>query len=175
MSDAARTSIARPVRDLLATGLVLAGWAFIDQDWNIAMQVALAVITTAAAFLVHEWAHWLAGRLAGARMRLNTRIGSVFLFTFDSRNSIRQFQWMSAGGLIGSAILVAFMTVFLPRSILATWVTFALTGIGVLITFVVELPELVTVSRSGRYPESFAYEHADHDEQIVGRPKPPHP
>ena len=147
-------------RDAALLALVWLAWGRIDGASD-AYQLGLAVGTVAIAFVGHEWGHWVGGRIAGARLDPSRSVLSPFLFRFARSNSTRQFVIMSLGGFVASAVAVALLVMLLPSDTFATRVTHVLVALGVLATFVLEVPELVRVVRSGRFPEGFAYVDLD--------------
>ena len=84
---------------------------------------------------------------------------SPFLFRFDlHRNTRRQFTWMASGGFVSSLLLVVFLVAVLPSGLLATWIALGLTALGVLATFVIEVPEFWgVVVRGGPLPTGAAF------------------
>ena len=75
----------------------------------------------AAAYLIHEWGHFLGGIAVGAHFRAPTSLASASLFTFESSRSTRpQFLVMSIGGFVATAAVLAAYYLFLPDGLLAT-------------------------------------------------------
>lgn len=93
------------------------------------------------AYVAHEWGH-LAGAVAsGSRVRFASRLGSPFVFSFDSRrNSRRQFLVMSSGGFAMTALGVWAVYALLPDGLLASRVARGTVLFLALLGVVVELP-----------------------------------
>lgn len=129
----------------------------------VALHVLTGLMTPLVGYLLHEWGH-----LVGAWMRRSvvhlpeSPFASAFLFRFDTGlNSREQFLAMSLGGFVASAIVVAFLLVSLPLSLLASWIALALTVLGVLATFILEIPPALKVYRGGAMPEGVAFVVSD--------------
>lgn len=118
--------------DLVATGLA----------------VLTGVFTVIAGFLAHEWGHLLGALSRGSAVELPPRLASIFLFQFDlQKNSREQFLAMSIGGFAASIVVVALLLRVLSFDGLADRVALVLTALGVLATFVIEIPGAVKVWR----------------------------
>ncbi len=105
-------------------------------------------------YLVHEWGHLLAALAVRSRVELPRSVAAVFLFKFDTgRNNRRQFLWMSAGGFIASAVVVALYVGLLSGDHLADRIALTLTVLGVLATAVLELPPAWRVLRGADLPQ----------------------
>lgn len=153
------------VRDglLLALSLQLWRWTLEAGQPQTASGYALhlgaALITGLCAYLVHEWGHLIGALLVRAQVVLPRLFESPFLFRFDlHRNSRRQFAWMASGGFVSSLLLVVFLLLALPPSLLASQVALGLTGVGVLATLVIEVPEFWgVVVKGGPLPTGAAF------------------
>lgn len=142
------------LRDLAILALTLLLWNLYghlgDRHDAAARSVAIVtgVATVIAGFLAHEWGHLLGALSRGSTVEFPPRLASVFLFQFDpKKNSREQFLAMSMGGFIASAIVIVLLLALLSFDGLAERVTFILTGLGVLATFVIEIPGAVRVYR----------------------------
>jgi hypothetical protein len=144
------------MRDLAILVATLMGWHAYGQMTDphstagVAAAVAVGVATVICGFLGHEWGHLLGALARGGRVDLPTGLfASVFLFQFDlKRNTREQFLAMSMGGFIASALIVALLLVILPFDTLAARVALVLTSLGVLATFVIEIPGAWRVYRT---------------------------
>lgn len=125
----------------------------------VALHVATALLTVFVAYLLHEWGHLIGAWAAGGSFVLPATVTeTLFLFRFDNvRNSRAQFISMSLGGFISSILVVGFLVAALPRGLLASWIALGLVGLGVLATFVIEVPEFVSVVRGGPMPKGAAF------------------
>ncbi|HUP92594.1 MAG TPA: hypothetical protein VM074_10135 [Solimonas sp.] len=146
------------LRDVLITLGTLVAWALsLRLAQGSAAAIALACLAGLMAvlvgFLAHEWGHYLGARAARATVYLAQDLHSPFLFRFDSRrNSRTQFLWMSMGGFIASAAIVALYLLVLPRERLGGLVALGLTVLGVIATAILELPPAWRVWRGGEIP-----------------------
>ncbi|MDJ0866519.1 MAG: hypothetical protein QNK03_10455 [Myxococcota bacterium] len=83
--------------------------------------VALGLGVGACAFLLHEWGHLLGGLALRSDVRAPASLGSVYLFSFDSKtNSRRQFLVMSFSGFAVTAAAITFAYGVLPDALLAS-------------------------------------------------------
>jgi hypothetical protein len=147
------------LRDISIVILTLLLWRFNShiQSRHDSVAVAIAVLTgfatVVAGFLAHEWGHLLGALSRGGAVELPQRLASVFLFQFDiEKNSREQFLAMSFGGFAASIVVVALLLVVLDFNGLADRVALILTALGVLATFVVEIPGAVRVYRNKPAP-----------------------
>ena len=150
------------LRDLVLLALTVAVWRRLlpmpEADTPIWLSVLAGASITVCGFLAHEWGHLLGARLAGAVVRPASSLRSVFLFVFDvERSTPRQFLAMSYGGYVASALALAGLAALLSMDRLSTWVALALTGVGVLVTAVLEIPTTVRVHRGRDLPTGFVY------------------
>ena len=124
-----------------------------------ALHVATALMTVIAAYLVHEWGHLIGAWISGSRFFLPAHIAaSPFLFRFDNvRNTRRHFVWMVWGGFVSSIALVILLVALLPRELLAAQIALGMTALGVIATFVIELPEFWRVYRGAPLPDGAAF------------------
>jgi len=156
------------VRDVLVVGLTLAAWVFVamldpTRSPRLALVLALVagVLTALNSYLVHEWGHLIGAWLGGAIVEVADRPSSVFLFRFDTgRSSRREFLAMSFGGFAASALSVALLVAVLPldgAAGTAGKVALGLVALGVLATFVLEVPVAWRVARGAPLPSGAAY------------------
>ncbi len=137
------------LRDLVIVGVAFGGW------WLAAphtagpgplsdmLGVVVGVLAGAAATVLHEWGHLLGALASGSTIRLSSRLGSAFSFSFDSHaNSLRQFVAMSLPGLVVTALLVWGAYALLPDGELATRVTRGFVLVLAFLGVVLELPLL---------------------------------
>jgi hypothetical protein len=125
----------------------------------VAVALATGAATALCGYLVHEWGH-LAGALsARAVVHPGRTLRSTFLFRFDTaRNGREQFLRMSLGGFAASAAAVAALLALLPLDALSGRAALALVGLGVVATFVLEVPVALRVARGAPLPSGAAYE-----------------
>ena len=97
-----------------------------------------------ATFLLHEWGHLLGALGSRSQVRLPERLGSVYLFSYDSkRNSRRQFVVMSLSGFAVTGIAVWAAYAWLPDGQLATRVGRGAVLFLASFTLVLEFPLLL--------------------------------
>jgi len=120
--------------------------------------VLAGLSTGVIAFTGHEWGHALGAKLSGATIYFADRMTSPFLFFFDTAASTkRQFIVMSFGGYIASALAAVLALAWLPRDHLAGQVALAIVAIGILATFVAEVPTTIRVARGAPMPRGYVY------------------
>ncbi len=136
------TRITRDAILLLAIyALWIAGHHTTASAFAVPTAIAAGVMITVAAFLVHEWGHLFGAWLSGSAVQILRNPLSVFLFNFDeNRNSRKQFVAMSCGGFVASVIVVLLLFMTLSFHALADQVAWGLTAIGIVATFVLEIP-----------------------------------
>ena len=82
----------------------------------------------------------------------------MFLFRFDvARSDRRQFLAMSNGGFIASLLLVALLLVVLRPHYRGDAIALALSALGVLATFILEVPAAWKVWRGAPLPTGAAF------------------
>ncbi|WP_028080111.1 hypothetical protein [Solimonas soli] len=158
------------VRDLALIALALFAWRLgrALQDaasaWTWPAAIATGLLIPLAGFLVHEWGHLLGALAARARVEYPPTPLAVFLFKFDvGRNDRRQFLAMANGGFAASLLFVALALALLRVRYHGDAIALALTALGVVATFVLEVPESLRVRRGGPLPTGAAF---------VGAPPP---
>jgi hypothetical protein len=113
------------------------------------------------AFLLHEWGHWLGAVATGSRVQPAKSLRSLFLFSFDSRQSSRrQFLALSFGGWLATLAFAFAAYAWLPPELLASRVARGMAMLSVLLVAVIEIPLVVWSLRTGRIPrvETTRYE-----------------
>lgn len=152
------------IRDVLLIAITINLWILTvmigpaDGVWSLAISVVTGLMTVLIGYLLHEWGHLIGAWLRGSVVHLPASTASVFLFRFDTvQNSREQFLAMSAGGFISSIIVVAFLIVALPQGLLASTIALGLTALGVLATFILEIPPAWKVLRGGAMPQGAAF------------------
>lgn len=153
------------VRDGLLIGLAVLLWVWTldagpaQTATGCALHLGTALMTVLCGYLLHEWGHLIGALLVRANVVLPRMFESPFLFRFDlHRNSRRQFTWMASGGFVSSLLLVVFLVIALPQGLLATQIALALVTLGVLATFVIEVPEFWgVVVKGGPLPTGAAF------------------
>lgn len=148
------------LRDLVIAALVALAW-WLDARARgaaaIAVGLVTGVVTAYAGFLAHEWGHLAAALASGSTVSYPRGLFSKLLFHFDSgENTRRQFFWMSAGGYLASILGVALIAALAPRR-LSGLVALGLASLGVLATFVLEVPITLRVLRGADLPAGEAY------------------
>lgn len=156
--------MALATRDIVVAAACAACWRLAigtlsDTRWSVAVQLAAALSTALLAFLIHEWGHLLGSQLVRSRVLLpSSPFASVFLFRFDvEHNSREQFVAMSLGGFAASLLALALLLWLLPSGLLATRISLGLVALGVLATFVLEIPMFWRVWRGGPLPSGAAF------------------
>lgn len=97
-----------------------------------------------ATFLLHEWGHLLGALGSRSNVRLPERLGSIYLFSYDSRrNSRRQFVIMSLSGFAVTGVAVWAAYAWLPDGQLATRVGRGAVLVLAFFTVVLEVPLLL--------------------------------
>jgi hypothetical protein len=119
--------------------------------------VVAGLLVGAAAYVLHEWGHLLAGLAAGGAFGMNANLRSPFAFRFDpDANSLRQFVVMSLGGFAVTAAAIALAWGLLPDGLLATRVARGAIAFLATLTFGLELPLLLLGLARGRVPREAA-------------------
>ena len=125
---------------------------------TVMLHLGTALMTVLSGYLVHEWGHLLGAYYRGSVVHLPETPLAAFLFRFDTgRNSREQFLAMSLGGFISSAIAVAVLFLLLPWELLASKVALALVVLGVVATFILEVPSALKVYRGAAMPQGAAF------------------
>jgi hypothetical protein len=93
-------------------------WAEVS-GWALAQGVAIANAVIAGVVLantLHEWGHFAGARLSGSDARvLKKPVKYFFMFDFSfDRNDVRQFLWMSWGGILVPWVLVLAAVLLVP-------------------------------------------------------------
>lgn len=97
-----------------------------------------------ATFLLHEWGHLLGALASRSQVRLPERLGSVYLFSYDSKgNDRRQFVIMSLSGFAVTGLAVWAVYALLPDGQLATRVARGAVLFLASFTLVLEFPLLL--------------------------------
>lgn len=152
------------IRDVALITLAIVVWQYSRQlqdsgaglMWPAA--IAAGLLIPLAGFLVHEWGHLAGALVCGARVEYPSTPLAVFLFKFDVESSDRrQFLAMSNGGFIASIVLVALLLVVLSPHYRGDLIALALSGLGVLATFILELPAAWKVWRGAPLPAGAAF------------------
>ncbi len=164
-SAAERIPWKRAVRDLAVVAATVAVWvidAWLRQSgeggWSLALAALVGAMTAYCGYLVHEWGHLLGALSAGSVVHLPERVLSVFLFQFDSdRNDSRQFLRMSMGGFVASALAIVFLVAVLPLQAWSGRIAMLLVFLGVVATFILEVPVAWRVAHGAPIPRGAAY------------------
>lgn len=153
------------LRDLGFLAATLALWSWtraLEVGPATALSVSVAVVTAAftafVGFLAHEWGHLSGACLGGSAYEPSDSVFSIFLFRFNSdRNSRRQFLLMSNGGFLVSGLVVVLLFGVLSFDHLADQLALGLTTLGVVATFILEVPAAWKVYKGGEIPRGAAY------------------
>ena len=152
------------VRDLaliaLAVYVLQLSRALQDQAsaWSWPAAIAAGPLIPLAGFIVHEWGHLFGALLKGARVEYPATPLAVFLFKFDVvRNDRRQFLAMANGGFVASILFVALALAVLHLHYRGDVIALVITAIGVIATFVLEVPESLRVCRGEPLPTGAAF------------------
>jgi hypothetical protein len=117
-----------------------------------------AALTTYCGYLVHEWGHLFGALSARSVVHLPDNALSVFLFQFDSdRNDRRQFLRMSMGGFVASALTIVLLLAVLPLHAWSGQIAIFLVFLGVVATFILEVPVAWRVAGGAPIPRGVAY------------------
>jgi hypothetical protein len=122
-----------------------------------------------SAFLLHEWGHLLGALASRSDVRLPERLGSVYLFSYDSqRNDRRQFLVMSLSGFAVTGIAVWAVYAVLPDGQLATRVARGAVLFLAFLTVVLEFPLVLwSLARSTIPPVEVFRKHKDEPRTAV--------
>ncbi|MEM9621112.1 MAG: hypothetical protein AAF993_05650 [Pseudomonadota bacterium] len=145
------------VRDVLIIAGLLALWHYCNL-WYVGatgIVAGLAALLTAvlgfisayvSCYIVHEWGHYAGARLAGAVIPIGTPRGIALGLFNPYDHSVRQFQSMSWGGVVGYT-LTAIICVSLYQPTLA-YQALAVGGIAfVMQSWSVDLPIILRIQR----------------------------
>jgi hypothetical protein len=145
------------LRDLTLVALTILLWLASlrlepgTSPWAIPVAITTGVMIPVSGFLAHEWGHLMGAWASGARVHMPTSLWTVFLFDFrPGENSREQFLSVSYGGFIASALVVALLLGILSPSRLADAIALGLTLLGVMATFVLEVPPAWRVYRGAK-------------------------
>ena len=148
-------------------------WAM-QSSLIIALIVSLGnafVAATVIASIFHEWGHFAGAKLSGSIAPVRAKPARFyFMFNFDMQaNDVKQFQWMSIGGIAANWLLVLLMLLLIP---LNTWSGALLlaTAIGRAVNVSVFEVPIVLRSRESGNPEKELQDQLDNAglQQIPG-------
>ncbi|MFO0596135.1 MAG: hypothetical protein U0228_12540 [Myxococcaceae bacterium] len=150
------------LRDVAIVALTALAW-WLDVHWRgVGTAIAAGGLTALSGFLAHEYGHLAASLLTGARVSYPRSPASTLLFHFDSaRNDRRQFMWMSFGGYAATAVAVGLIAWLAPLDAWSGRIALGLAGVGMLVTFVLEVPITLRVARGAPLPLDAAYRPHD--------------
>ncbi len=104
-------------------------------------------------FLLHEWGHLAGSKLSGSIVHPSPSLTNPLLFHFDTGvNDRRQFLWLSFGGYLASAAWLTFVLATLDTSRWSGRLAIGVVVMGVLGTFVAEVPTTVRAWRGAPLP-----------------------
>lgn len=136
-------------RDLAIALLVVLAWfafAPLSAGGGPAADLAGALLGAGAfavGHIAHEWGHLIGAMATGARVAAPASLGSFFLFSFDARNSRRQFVIMSLAGFAVTVVALYVVYGLLPQEWLATRVARGFIVFAASLTLFLEVPLLV--------------------------------
>ncbi|HVT36594.1 MAG TPA: hypothetical protein VHE37_13480 [Nevskiaceae bacterium] len=152
------------LRDATSAAITVALWMWTlhtgaaHDAQTVTLHLVTALFTVLAGYLVHEWGHLLGALYAHGVVHLPPTPLATFLFRFDTvRNTRAQFTAMSLGGFIASVLAVALLLWLLPFQLLASRVALALVALGVIATFILEVPSAWRVHRGAPMPQGAAF------------------
>jgi hypothetical protein len=154
------------LRDVVLLALCLLAWQLNLSEFAASNTFAAVlcsafavVLTVLVSYELHEWGHLGGALLTGSTVHAPSRLVHQFLFHFDGqRNDRRQFVGMSIGGLAASVVAFAILLLVLPLSTWTARIILALVGIGIVATFLREVPEAWRVHRGIIVPTGPVYE-----------------
>lgn len=148
------------IRDVswVVASVVMLRWGhqleLMQSPLTLPVAIAAGVMIPVAGFLAHEWGHWLGARRSRGTVHMADSLWTVFLFDFrPQENSREQFLSVSYGGFIASAVVVLLLVSTLSLGHLADRIALGLTVLGVMATFVLEVPPAWRVYRGGPMPD----------------------
>ncbi|MGH8458598.1 MAG: hypothetical protein ACRESV_04555 [Nevskiales bacterium] len=121
-----------------------------SSTWAMVVSIAAGLMIPIAGFLAHEWGHLVGAWLSRSTVHMPKSVLTIFLFDYKpAENSREQFMSVSYGGFIASGLVVALLLGVLSFDRLADQIALGLTLLGVLATFVLEIPPAWRVYRGG--------------------------
>lgn len=152
------------IRDALivVASFLLLAWSHRLQDGDADGAVPIAwiagVLLSLCGYLVHEWGHLAGCLLSRSVVHFPPTPLAVLLFRYDTGlNDQRQFLAMFFGGFVASVFIVGVYFAMLEWRYLADRIALSLTTLGVLATFVLEIPEGWGVYRGKALPRGAAF------------------
>ncbi|TDU32110.1 hypothetical protein DFR24_1498 [Panacagrimonas perspica] len=154
---------------MLARDIALVAGSFAALVWSHHLQDArhgaatfvaclAGVMLPVSGYLVHEWGHLAGCLLSRSVVHFPPTPLALLLFRYDTGvNDRRQFLAMFWGGFVASVFIVALYFVLLDGRYLADRIALSLTTLGVLATFVLEIPEGWGVYRGKPLPRGAAF------------------
>lgn len=151
-------------RDLTLLGITLLVWMLsrrLDAELS-SMATPVAILAGLMApvigFFIHEWGHLIGAWVSHSVVHPAQKLREVFLFRYDlDQNSREQFLSMGYGGFIASLLFVAALVPLLSLDRLADRIALTVTALGVLATFIIEVPQALRVYRGGPFPNGVAF------------------
>jgi len=154
------------IRDLMLLGICLLSWqlnmsamASANVLSAILCGTVTVILTVLTSYEFHEWGH-LSGALAtGAVVHAPKPLIHQFLFHFDGqKNNRQQFVGMSIGGLAASVAVLIVLLMILPLSTWSAKIALGIIVLGIIATFLREVPEAWRVHRGIAVPTGPVYE-----------------
>ena len=122
--------------------------------WHLPVAILAGLMIPVCGFLAHEWGHLFGAWAGQAKVHMPASVLTIFLFDYKpAENSREQFLSVSYGGFIASGLVVALLLVVLSFDRLADQIALGLTLLGVIATFVLEIPPAWRVFKGGPLPQ----------------------
>ncbi len=122
--------------------------------WYLPVAILTGLMIPICGFLAHEWGHLSGAWVSRAKVYMPASVWTIFLFDYKpAENSREQFMSVSYGGFIVSGLVVALLLAVLSFDRLADQIALALTLLGVVATFVLEVPPAWRVYKGGPFPQ----------------------
>lgn len=120
--------------------------------------VIAGVLLPVSGYLLHEWGHLAGCLLSRSVVHFPPTPLALLLFRYDTGvNDRRQFLAMFWGGFVASVVVVVVYFAILDERYIADRIALSLTTLGVLATFVLEIPEGWGVYRGKPLPRGAAF------------------
>jgi hypothetical protein len=122
--------------------------------WTVPVSILAGFMIPVCGFLAHEWGHLIGAWTRRSTVHMPRSVFTIFLFDYKpAENNREQFLSVSYGGFIASGLVVALLLVTLSFDRLADQIALALTLLGVIATFVLEIPPAWRVFKGGPLPQ----------------------
>jgi hypothetical protein len=120
---------------------------------SLVLGLATGAAVVLSGFFAHEWGHLVGAMSSGATVHAPARLASIFLFSFDTGRSTRgQFLAMSIGGYLASIVAMTAILAWADLGTASGLSAVVLAGLGIAVTFALEIPTTVRVWRGAPMP-----------------------